>query len=128
MEVKNLRAMTVVEIIVSYISLGWAFVMFTDPNVLLASWELLGEIASRWVFGAIALVFALVKIVGIWLDNFKLRTFGLVLSSFLWTFVSIANLFANGYFSLSTGFVVYSGVAVLCMWASKEINTYAREQ
>ena len=122
----KLRQMTPVEIIVTYISIGWAFVMFSNPDALVGSWQTLNDIANRYVFGGIALISALIKIIGISLDDLKLRTVGLTLSAFYWTFISVANLVSQDSFSqsfsISTGFIVYSGVAVLCLWTSKEIN------
>lgn len=122
----KLRQMTPVEIIVTYISIGWAFVMFSNPDALVGSWQTLNDIASRHVFGGIALASALIKIVGISLDDLKLRTIGLTVSAFYWTFISVANLVSQDSFShsftISTGFIIYSGVAVLCLWTSKEIN------
>lgn len=122
MEEKTLRTMTSVEIIVTYISIGWAFVMFSDPDVLVNTWALLGSVANRYVLGGIATVCSLIKIVGLAMDNLKIRSLGLTASAFFWTFVSVCNLFANGNLSLTTGFIVYSGVAVLCLWTSKEIT------
>lgn len=127
MEEEKLKSMTAVEIIVTYISLGWAFVMFTDPNVLVNTWELLGSIANHWVFGTIALLCSFIKIIGLSLDNLKIRSLGLTASAFFWTFVSVCNLFADSTLSLTTGFIVYSGVAVLCLWTSKELS-YGREK
>lgn len=115
-----------VEIIVSYLSLGWAIVMFTDPSALDGSWLLLGELGNRWFFGSIAVVCALMKIFGISLDNLKLRYYGLTMSSIFWTFISVANLMSNNSFALTTGFIVYSGIAILCLWTSKEIK-YGRK-
>lgn len=119
-------AIAPVEIIVSYLSVGWAIVMFTEPSVLDGTWELLGQMDNRWIFGSIAIVCALMKILGILLDNFKLRYYGLTMSAVFWTFLSVANLMGNDHFSLTTGFIVYSGIAVLSLWTSKEIN-YGRK-
>lgn len=127
MEEEKLKSMTAVEIIVTYISVGWAFVMFTDPNVLVNTWALLGSIANHLIFGGIALVCSLIKIIGLALDNLKIRSLGLTASAFFWTFVSVCNLFADGNLSLTTGFIVYSGVAVLCLWTSKELS-HGREE
>ena len=123
----KMRPMTPVEIIVTYISIGWAFVMFSNPDALVGSWQTLNEIGNRYIFGGIALLSALIKIVGISLDNLKLRTIGLTFSAFFWTFISVSNLvsqnsFSSAEFTFSTGFIIYSGVAVLSLWTSKEIN------
>lgn len=123
---KTLKNIAPVEIIVSYISIGWATAMFIDPTVLDGSWSILNEIANRWVFGMIAFVCAAIKVIGIAINNLNLRYYGLVMSSFFWTFLSVANLMAVDKFALTTGFIVYSGIAVLCLWTSKEIN-YGRK-
>lgn len=126
-----MRPMTPVEIIVTYLSIGWAFVMFSNPDALVGSWQTLNDIGNRYIFGAIALISASVKIIGISLDNLKLRTIGLTFSAFFWTFISVANLVSQDsfttHFTFSTGFIVYSAVAVLCLWTSKEINNGRRK-
>lgn len=123
---KKLKHIAPVEIIVSYISIGWAIAMFTDPSVLDGAWSVLGDIANQWVFGMVAFVCASMKITGIALNNLKLRFYGLTMSAIFWTFLSVANLMSNDSITITTGFVVYSGIAVLCLWTSKEIR-YGRK-
>lgn len=121
---KNVKTMTAVEIVLSYISLGWAYVMFTSPNLFESSdsWNQVREImAYEWVVGSVALLAALTKIVGIVLNNKKTRWVGLIMSAIFWVTIAAGMLISKGYFEFSTGFIVYSGLAVLSLWTSKEV-------
>ncbi len=118
----SVRSITPVEIIVTMISIGWTIVMFSNPEALAtSSWEILRDISSRWVVGSITLFFALIKIVGIYLNSLALRKIGLLASAVLWSFISVSNGASDEHFTITTGFVVYFGIAVLCLWTSKEI-------
>ena len=117
----KLKSIAPVEIIVSYISIGWAIAMFSDPAILNGTWSVLNDFANRWVFGMIAFTCASVKIIGVLANSLKMRYIGLLMSAFFWTFLSVANLMSKHSFAITTGFVVYSGIAVLCLWTSKEI-------
>lgn len=119
-----MKPITVVEIMLTYISLGWAYVLFTSPTLFEegGNWLAIGEIAAyEWVIGAIALVCALVKIVGIILQHRRIRWFGLMLSSIFWVVIAGSFLIAQGQINFTTGFVVYSGIAVMSLWTSKEV-------
>ena len=76
-------------------------------------------------FLGIALNSALIKIISITQDNIRLRSIELTFSALFWAFISVANLVSQGSFghpyTVSTGFIIYSGVAVV-LWTSKEIN------
>lgn len=129
MEEKELRQITVVELIVTYISLGWAFVLLTNPNIFEMSpnFSRIEAIAQyEWVIGLIALVIAGVKIVGLALHLKRVRWFGLLLSTIFWVLMSASFLFAGDTIEFNTGFVVYSGLAVMCLWTSKEVMTSGR--
>lgn len=124
MKNKNFKPITVVEIVLTYISLGWAYVLFTSPMLFEAggNWLALGEIAAyEWVIGLIALSCALVKIVGILLQHRKIRWIGLMMSSVFWVVIAGSFLVAQGQINFTTGFVVYSGIAVMSLWTSKEV-------
>ena len=122
----TLKQITVVEIMLSYISIGWAYVLFTSPNLFddSATWDKIQSIASyEWVLGIITLVCALVKIVGMLVHNKRLRWLGLLMSTVLWVVIAASFLVADDSFKLSTGFIVYSGIAVMSLWTSKEVMT-----
>ncbi|WP_144510002.1 hypothetical protein [Bacillus sp. FJAT-22090] len=124
MEERKLKPVTVVEIVLTYISLGWAYVLFTSPNLFETSsnWMIIGEIASyEWLLGVIALACALVKIVGIVLQHKRIRWVGLVMSTVFWIVIATGFLISAGHISLTTGFIVYSGIAVMSLWTSKEV-------
>lgn len=119
-----MKTMTAVEIILSYISLGWAYVMFTSPNLFESStnWNQVQEIASyEWAVGSVALIAALTKIVGIAMKNKRVRWVGLLMSAFFWIVIAAGMLIAKGYLDFTTGFIAYSGLAVLALWTSKEV-------
>lgn len=132
LEEQIMKATTVVEMLVTYISLGWAYVMLTNNDIFEQSnnFEVLKSIAHKeWVIGFICLAMALIKITGMMLKNTKIRWVGLIFSSIFWTLVSAAFLLSANKFDLNTGFVVYSGLAVMCLWTSKEvIDSHGAEQ
>lgn len=119
-----MKQITVVEIMLTYISLGWAYVLFTSPLLFdnSSNWDKVQSIANyEWVLGIITLVCALVKVVGMLLQNRRLRWLGLIMSTVLWIVIAASFLVADDAFKLTTGFVVYSGVAVMSLWTSKEV-------
>lgn len=129
MENRKMKPVTVVEIMLTYISLGWAYVLFTSPDLFEngGNWLALGEIAAyEWIIGLVALICALVKIIGIVLRHRRIRWFGLMLSSIFWVVVAGSFLIAQGQVEFTTGFVVYSGIAVMSLWTSKEVTTNDR--
>lgn len=121
-----MKQITAVEIMLSYISIGWAYVLFTTPTLFETSknWEKVASIANyEWILGIITLVCAAVKIVGMILNNKRLRWFGLLLSTALWVVVATGFLIADDNFKLTTGFIVYSAIAVTSLMVSKEVMT-----
>ena len=124
-----MRPVTVVEIMLTYISLGWAYVLFTSPTLFESggSWTTISSvIPSEWMLGTIALICALVKIIGIILQHKRMRWTGLLLSTIFWVVIATGFLMSNGFVGLSTGFVAYSGIAVMSLWTSKEVMTNDR--
>lgn len=121
-----MKPVTVVEMLVVYISLGWAFVLLTNPFIFDQSqnFQRIEAIAQyEWVVGLVALVLAVIKIVGMVLRIRRLRWIGLILSTVFWVLISASFLFVNDSIEFTTGFIVYSGVAVMCLWTSKEVMT-----
>lgn len=119
-----MKNMTAVEIVLSYISLGWAYVLFTSPQLFESSenWNQVQQIMPyEWVVGSVALTAALTKIVGLILKNKRIRWIGLIISAVFWITIAAGMLIAKGYLDFTTGFVVYSGMAVLSLWTSKEV-------
>lgn len=117
-----------VEFIATYISLGWAIVLFTNDDIFKnsANFNKIESIVQyQWVVGVIALILALTKIVGLILDNKKMRRAGLLMSTVFWVLMSASFLFSNDTIEFNTGFVVYSGIAILCLLASKEVSPVA---
>ena len=124
-----MKQITVVEIVLTYISIGWAYVLFTTPTLFdnNSNWDKIQAIANyEWVVGIITLVCALVKIVGMALQNKQLRWLGLLMSTVLWVIVATSFLIADDTFKLTTGFIVYSGIAVMSLWTSKEVMMSGR--
>lgn len=124
-----MKQLTVVEIMLTYISVGWAYVLFTTPYLFETSvnWDKIALVANyEWVLGIVALLCAAVKVVGILLHHVRLRWLGLLMSTFLWIFIAASFLIAGGTFKLSTGFIVYSAVAIMSLWTSKEVMTRER--
>ncbi|EIT85898.1 hypothetical protein A374_08684 [Fictibacillus macauensis ZFHKF-1] len=120
-----MRQITAVEIIVTYVSLGWAVALFSNPRLFsgnTGSWGVMDSVADEWIFGVITLTLALIKIVGIALDNIKIRKMGLILSAVFWVFVSVCLLVGNDHINWNTGAVAYSGYGILCLWMSKEVG------
>lgn len=120
-----MKPMTAVEIVLSYISLGWAYVLFTSPDLFesSASWNQIELLASsEWVIGTIALVCALTKIIGIAMGAKRIRWVGLIMSAVFWIAIASAFLIADGKLEFTTGFIVYSGIAVMALWTSKEVK------
>lgn len=121
---KIMKQITVVEIMLTYISVGWAYVLFSSPRLFdnSSNWEKIEAFANyEWVLGLITLICALVKIVGITLHNNRLRWLGLMMSTVLWIIVATSFLIADDTFKLTTGFIAYSGIAVMSLWTSKEV-------
>lgn len=124
MEYESMRRITAVEFIVTYISLGWASVLLTNPTIFnqSANFSRIELIAQyEWVVGLICLALASVKIIGMVLQNRRIRWLGLTSSAVFWTLLSASFLFASDKIEFNTGFIVYSGVAVLCLLTSKEV-------
>lgn len=124
-----MKQITVVEIMLSYVSIGWAYVLFTSPFLFEngSNWDKVQSIANyEWVLGVITLVCALVKIVGLVLRNKRLRWLGLLMSTVLWIVIAASFLVSNDEIKLTTGFVVYSAIAVMSLWTSKEVMTSDR--
>lgn len=124
-----MKQITVVEIMLTYISIGWTYVLFTSPALFdnNSNWDKIQLIANyEWVVGIITLVCALVKIVGMALQNKQLRWLGLLMSTVLWVIVATSFLIADDTFKLTTGFVIYSGIAVMSLWTSKEVMMSGR--
>lgn len=119
-----MKPITVVELIVTYISLGWAYALLTTPDLFERS-ENFNKLQSlvnyEWVVGFIVLVCAGVKVVGIALGKRRMRSIGLLMSAVFWIVVAASFLVAVGRIEVNTGFVVYSGIAVMSLWNSKEV-------
>lgn len=121
-----MKTKTVVEVVLSYISLGWAITLFTNDHLFEAggSWGAIKAIAPyEWLVGSVALVCALTKIVGMLMRNRKIRMIGLWMSTLFWVTIAAGMLMANGYPEFTTGFVVYSGTAILALFTAKEVGT-----
>lgn len=119
-----MKQATVVEVIITYISVGWATAFLTNPRLFenSASFNKIEYILKyEWVLGSVALICALVKMLGIFLKSIRLRRLGLVMSALFWIFVATGILVAQGHVVLNSGFVVYSGLAIMCFWTSKEV-------
>lgn len=126
-----MRQSTVVEVLLSYISIGWAYVLFTTPDLFdnSSTWSKFDSVLGyEWLLGIIALVCAGVKIVGMALNHARLRWLGLLLSTFLWVFVAASFLIADDTIKLTTGFIAYSGLAVMSLWTSKEVMIRERAE
>ena len=120
----KVKQITVVEIMLTYISIGWAYVLFTSPLLFEngSNWDKVQSIANyEWVLGIITLVCASVKVVGMLLQNRRLRWLGLIMSTVLWIVIAASFLVSDDTFKLTTGFIVYSGIAVMSLWTSKEV-------
>ena len=124
-----MKQITVVEIMLTYISIGWAYVLFTSPTLFEngSNWDKVQSIANyEWVLGIITLVCALVKIVGMLLQNRRLRWLGLIMSTVLWIVIAANFLVSEDAFKFTTGFVVYSALSVMSLWTSKEVMMRGR--
>lgn len=120
-----MKPVTIVEVIVIYISVGWGLVLITQHGIFAMS-ENFNKIEmivrDERILGAVCLLVALVKIVGLIMKKDKIRQIGLLASSVLWVLISASFVVARGSVEFNTGFVVYSGIAVMCLWASKEVR------
>lgn len=124
-----MRPITAVEFIVTYISLGWGFVLLTNKDIFdqSSNFNKIQSIAQyEWVVGIICLALAVIKIIGISLRKVRLRRFGLIASSVFWVLMSASFLFSEDKIEFNTGFVVYSGIAILSLWTSKEVMSVGR--
>lgn len=122
-----LRQLTVVEVVVTYVSLGWAIVMLTNPLALSSSANFArveSVFYAEWVVGIICVILAGIKLVGMAIRSRVTRWLGLMLSGFFWSFISASFLFVGEFGAITTGFVVYSGVAVLCFWTAREVMSH----
>ncbi|BAK15867.1 ammonia permease [Solibacillus silvestris StLB046] len=119
-----MKNVTAVEIVLSYVSLGWAYVLFTSPLLFESSdnWNQVQQIMPyEWLVGSVALIAAVTKIIGLILKNKRIRWIGLIMSAIFWITIAAGMLIAKGYLDFTTGFVVYSGMAILSLWTSKEV-------
>ena len=131
MEYGKMRPVTVVEIMLTYISLGWGIVLFTSPTLFETgnSWIKIGELLHHeWILGLIATTCALVKVLGIALNHRRIRWIGLMMSTVFWVLIAASFLISSGQIDFSTGFIAYSGLAVMSLWTSKEVMTYGRTE
>ena len=118
------QSFTVVEWVVTYVSLGWAYVMLTNDSIFSNSrnFEMLAEITRKeWVVGVICLCLALIKILGFALKKNRIRWVGLILSTIFWVFVSATFLLSAEGLDFNTGFIAYSAISVMSLWTSKEV-------
>jgi len=125
----EVQSFTVVEWVVTYVSLGWAYVMFTNDTIFSDSknFEMLAFIAKKeWVIGIICLSLALMKILGILMKSKRLRWLGLIASTIFWVMASAAFLLSADGLDFNTGFIVYSAISVMCLWTSKEVMSNDR--
>jgi len=119
------QPVTVVEWMLTYVSLGWAYVLFTSPHLfeMNPSFSEIGAIVnSEWIMGVIVTICALTKMIGMFIGSVTIRKIGLLMSTFLWIMVATSMLIATGGFNASTGFIVYSALAVMSLWTSKEVT------
>lgn len=126
-----MRPVTVVEIMLSYISLGWAYVLFSSPRLFESSqsWKEVEAIASyEWIVASCALICAVTKIIGMAIGNTRLRRIGLLMSAFFWVFIAAGMLISTGGVRMNTGFIAYSGIAVMSLWTSKEVTSDGRAE
>ena len=126
-----MKNVTAVEIVLSYVSLGWAYVLFTSPLLFESSdnWNQVQEIMPyEWLVGSVALIAAVTKIIGLILKNKRIRWIGLIMSAVFWITIAAGMLIAKGYLDFTTGFVVYSGMAILSLWTSKEVMLDGRTE
>ncbi|MGA4519582.1 hypothetical protein ACPA0F_20200 [Solibacillus silvestris] len=126
-----MKNVTAVEIVLSYVSLGWAYVLFTSPLLFESSdnWNQVQEIMPyEWLVGSVAFVAAMTKIIGLVLKNKRIRWIGLIMSAVFWITIAAGMLIAKGYLDFTTGFVVYSGMAILSLWTSKEVMLDGRTE
>lgn len=124
-ETENIKAITVVEFIVTYVSLGWAVVLLSNNDTFSQSnnFNRIEVIVKyEWLLGLICLGLAAFKIVGLVLRNYRMRKYGLLASGVFWTLMSAGFLMSSGVIEFNTGFVVYSALAILCIWSSKEVK------
>ena len=126
-----MKNVTAVEIVLSYVSLGWAYVLFTSPLLFESSdnWNQVQQIMPyEWLVGSVAFVAAMIKIIGLILKNKRIRWIGLIMSAVFWITIAAGMLIAKGYLDFTTGFVVYSGMAILSLWTSKEVMLDGRTE
>lgn len=126
-----MKNVTAVEIVLSYVSLGWAYVLFTSPLLFESSdnWNQVQQIMPyEWLVGSVALIAAVTKIIGLILKNKRIRWIGLIMSAVFWITIAAGMLIAKGYLDFTTGFVVYSGMAILSLWTSKEVMLDGRTE
>lgn len=120
----ELKSYTVVEILVTFISLGWAVVMLLNPDTFDRSdnFSVMEKIVNKeWVVGIVCLVLVSIKGTGMLIRNRRLRWIGLMSSAVFWTLVSATFLMSTSGIDLNTGFVVYSAISVMCLWTAKEV-------
>ncbi|MGE7650468.1 hypothetical protein ACQKM1_22235 [Peribacillus frigoritolerans] len=113
------------EIVMTFVSLGWAYVMFREVNMFeeqSSRWLVLDATIQEWGVGLITLSLALIKIYGFVLKSNRCRKIGLTLSGVWWSMICAAITMGDGAFSISTGSVAYAGYAVLCFLTSSSIK------
>lgn len=113
------------EIVMSFVSLGWTYVMLRHVNMFeeqSTSWLVLNATIQEWVVGLITMTLALIKIYGFLLKSNGCRKLGLTLSGVWWSMICAAISMGDGTFSISTGSVAYAGYAVLCFLTSSSIK------
>lgn len=121
---KELRYTTIDEILITVLSLGWGLTLLFNDKTFDQSdnFEILEKIVgNEWVVGVVCLSLAFIKIIGMVFQLRRVRWIGLVLSAIFWVLVSTAFLLSVNEFTINTGFIVYSVIAVLCLTASKGV-------
>lgn len=129
MKNEEIKPNTVVEIIVTFVSLGWALVMLTRSDVFesSANFDRIEMMARKeWIIGLVCLSLAITKIIGMTLHSSRIRRVGLLSSGVFWIVVSAGFLLSNDTIQINTGFIAYSAFSVMCVWTAKEVKSCDR--
>jgi hypothetical protein len=109
--------------VMTYMILGMSIDLYLSPSLFEDNpdyWRVFNLLSSEFIFASITALVGIIPLIGLALENLKIVRVGLIIACVFWCFMAVIQTFGRGYYEYNTGLVVYTGLAVLCLWTSKK--------